>query len=79
VKSHPSRVLVTIVSNNVELLLEGINKGHPSEPYPECHRLMFVMSFPVTFPPIFDIGEGFKESKGDIFKVIFFLNNVTPF
>jgi hypothetical protein len=30
------------------------------------------MSLPVTFPPIFDMGEGFKESEGDLFSVKIF-------
>jgi hypothetical protein len=65
--------------DRVELLLEGINKGHPSGSCPEFHRLIFIMSLLVTFPPIFDMGEGFKESEGDLFSVNFFLNRVIPF
>jgi len=63
----------------VELLLEGINKGQPSGSYLEFHRLVFVMSLPVTFPPIFDMVVGFKESKSDIFNVRKILNRLIPF
>jgi hypothetical protein len=77
-QSHPSHVLVIIVSNRVEFLLEGINKGHPSGSCPKCHRLIFIMSLPVTFPPIFDMGKGFKERVKVIFLVSenFFFNRV---
>jgi hypothetical protein len=34
------------------------------------------MSLPVTFPLIFDMGNGFKESEGDLFDVEIFLNKV---
>jgi hypothetical protein len=71
--------LVIIVSDRVELLLEGINKGRPSGSCPEFHILVFVMSLLVTFPPIFDMGEGFKDNEGDIFSVGNFLNRVIPF
>jgi hypothetical protein len=76
--SHPSCVLVIIVYDRVEILLEGINKGFPICFYPEFHIIIFVVSLVVTFPPIFYIGEGFKESEGDIFDVRIFLNGVTP-
>jgi hypothetical protein len=37
------------------------------------------MSLPVTFPPIFDMGKGFKESEGDLFSVRkFFEQSNTP-
>jgi len=78
-QSCPSRVLVIIVSDRVEIILEGNNKGHPSGCYPEFNNLIFVMSLPVTFQPIFDTWEGFKEIEGDLFSVDFFWNKVIPF
>jgi len=78
-QSHPSRALVIIVFDRVELLIEGIKKGHPSGSCPEFHILILVMSLLVTFPPIFDTGEGFKDNEGDIFNVRNFLNRVIPF
>jgi len=66
-QSRPSCALVIIFSEKLELLLEGINKGHTTSSCPKFHRLIFVMALQVTFPPIFDMGEGFKESEGDIF------------
>jgi hypothetical protein len=62
----------------VEILLEGINIGHPSASYPKCNRIVFIMSLPIKFSPIFDMGEGFKESEGDIFNVEIYLNRVIP-
>jgi hypothetical protein len=75
----PSHVLVIIVSNRVELLIDGINKDHPSGSYPKFHRLTVDMYLLVTFPPIFNMGEGFKEREADLFSVREILNKVIPF
>jgi hypothetical protein len=77
-QSHTSCVLVIIVSNRVEFLLEGINKGHPSGSCLECHRCVFVMYFIVKIPPIFDMGNGFNKRESDIFGVGKTLNRVIP-
>jgi hypothetical protein len=71
-QSCPSHVLVIIISNRVDILLEGINKGHPSGFFPEFHRLIHVLSLPVTFPPISNMGKGFKDREGDISMLKFF-------
>jgi hypothetical protein len=73
-QSRPSHVLIIILSNKVEFLLEGIKKGHPSGSFYECYICVWYL--PVTFPSIFDMGNGFKERKGDLFNVNFFLNTV---
>jgi hypothetical protein len=79
-QSHPSHVLVIIVSDRVELLLEGIYKGHPSGFSPEWCRFIHGVPLPVTFPPRSDMGKGFKECEGDIFTVEnFFLDRVITF
>jgi hypothetical protein len=78
-QSRPSYVLVIIVSNRVEILLEGINKGRPSGSSPKFHRIVFVMSLLVTFPPIFDKGERLRRAKVIFFSVGKKLNEVTPF
>jgi hypothetical protein len=54
----------------VVFLLEGITKGCPSGVYPKYCRLIFIMSLLVTFPPIFDMGNGFEEQEGDIFIMV---------
>jgi hypothetical protein len=77
-QSFSSHVLVIIVSNMVEFLLEGINKGRPSGSCPKFHKLIFIISLTVTFPPTFDMGKGFKESEGDLFGVEKVLNRVIP-
>jgi len=74
---YPSHILIIIVLDMVEILLDGFNKGFPSGSYPKCHRIVFVMSH-LTFPPIFDMGERFKDSEGDLFSVVKFLNIVIP-
>jgi hypothetical protein len=68
-----------IVSNRVEILLEGIYKGHPSGFSPEWHRFIHGVPLPVTFPPTSDMGKGIKEHKGDIFTLGNFLDRVITF
>jgi hypothetical protein len=63
----------------VEILFEGINKGFPSGSFLKFHRFIFIMSLLATFPPIFDMGERFKESEGDNFSVGKKINKVIPF
>jgi hypothetical protein len=55
--------LVIIVSNRVVLLLEGIEKSQPSGFGPKNCRL--ISEITISFPPIFDMGKGFKECEGD--------------
>jgi hypothetical protein len=71
----PSHIMVIIASNMVEILLEGIQKDCLGGLSPEWCRFICGVPLPVTFPPIFDMGKGFKEHKGDFHRK-FFLNRV---
>jgi hypothetical protein len=77
--SPPSHILVIIASNRVEILLEGIHKGYPGGFSPKWHRFIHRVPLPITFPPIFDMGKGFKEHKGDIFTIRKILDRVITF
>jgi hypothetical protein len=65
----PSHVLVIIVSHRVILLLDHIHKKIPSGIGPKYSRLLYGNLFPVSFPPIFDMGEILKEHEGDLLSV----------
>jgi hypothetical protein len=78
-QSHPSHRLVIISSNRVELILEGIHKGHPGRFSPELRRFICGVPLSVTFPPRFDMGKGFKVHEGDLFTINFFLDRVITF
>jgi hypothetical protein len=65
----PSHVLVIIVSHKVIFLLYDIHKRNPSGLIPIYSRLLCGIFLPVSFPPMFDMGESLKECKGDIFFV----------
>jgi hypothetical protein len=65
----PSHVLVIIVSHRVIFLLDRIHKKIPSGLDPKYSRLLCGIFLPVSFPPMFDMGESLKECKGDIFSV----------
>jgi hypothetical protein len=57
----PSHVLVLIVSNRVILFLYPIHKKIPSGLDPIYYRILYGTFLPVSFPPMFDMGESFKE------------------
>jgi hypothetical protein len=65
----PSHVLVIIVSHRVILLLDRIHKQIPSGLGPKYLRLLCGIFLPVSFPPMFDMGESLKERKCDLFSV----------
>jgi hypothetical protein len=65
----PSHVLVIIVTNRVILFLDHIHKKIPSGLDPIYSRLLCGTLLPVSFPPMFDMGESLKECEGDIFPV----------
>jgi hypothetical protein len=65
----PSHVLVLIVSNRVILFLYRIHTKIPSGIGPIYSRLLYGTFLPVSFPPMFDMREKFKECKGDLFFV----------
>jgi hypothetical protein len=65
----PSHVLFLIVSNRVVLFLYRIHKKIPSGLGPIYSRLLYGTLLPVSFPPMFDMGESLKECEGDLFLV----------
>jgi hypothetical protein len=56
-----SHVLVLMVANKVILFLYRIHKKIPSGLDPIYSRLLHGIFLPVSFPPMFDMGESFKE------------------
>jgi hypothetical protein len=62
----PSHVLVFIVANRVILFLYCIHKEIPSGLDPIYSRLFCGTLLPVSFPPMFDMGESLQECKGDL-------------
>jgi hypothetical protein len=51
------------------LFLYSIHKKIPSGLDPIYSRLLYGMFLPVSFPPMFDIGESLKECEDDLFFV----------
>jgi hypothetical protein len=62
----PSHVPVLIVSNRVILFLYHIHKKNPSRLNPIYSRLLCGPLLPISFPPMFDMGESLKECEGDL-------------
>jgi hypothetical protein len=75
----PSHVLVLIVANMVILFLYHIHKKISSGLGPIYSRLLCGTLLPVSFPPMFDMGERFKECEGDIFSVEKIMNREITF
>jgi hypothetical protein len=75
----PSHVSVIIVANKVILLLDRIHKKIPSGLNPIYSRILYGTLLPVSFPPMFDMGDILKECKGDIFPVIKIVNREITF
>jgi hypothetical protein len=65
----PSHILVLIVANRVILFLYLVHKKIPSGIDPIYSRLFCGTFLLVSFPPMFDMGESFKECEGDLFPV----------
>jgi hypothetical protein len=74
-----SHVLVIIFSNRVTLFLDRIQKKILSELGPIYSRLLYENLIPISFPPIFDMGESLKECEGDIFPVGEIMNREITF
>jgi hypothetical protein len=75
----PSHVLVFIVANRVILFLDRIHKKIPSGLGPIYSRLLCGTFLPVSFPPMFDMGESLKECEGDLFPVGKIMNREITF
>jgi hypothetical protein len=65
----PSHVLVLIVANRVILFLYHIHKKIPNGIDPIYSRILCGNLLLVSFPPMFDMRERFKECEGDLFFV----------
>jgi hypothetical protein len=75
----PSHVLVLIVANRLILFLYRIHKKIPSGIDPIYSRLLYGTFLPVSFPPMFDMRESFKECEGDILFVEKIVNREITF
>jgi hypothetical protein len=75
----PSHVLVLIFSNRVILFLYRIHKKLPSGLDHIYSRLFCGNFLPVSFPPMFDMGESLKECKGDLFPIGEIMNREITF
>jgi hypothetical protein len=61
--------MVVIVTNRVILFLDRIHKKIPSGLRPIYSRLICGTFLPISFPPMFYMGEILEECEGDIFPV----------
>jgi hypothetical protein len=75
----PSHVLVLIVANRVILFFYRIHKKISSGIDPIYSKLLYGTLLPVSFPPMFDMRESFKECEGDIFFVEKIVNREITF
>ena len=75
----PSHVLVLIVANRVMLFFYRIHKKIPSGIDPIYSRLLCGTLILVSFPPMFDMREIFKECEGDLFFVKKIVNGEITF
>ena len=74
-----SHVLVLIVSNRIILFLYRIQKKIPSGIDTIYFKLLCGTLLPISFPPMFDMGESFKECEGDILFVEKYVNKEITF
>ena len=65
----PSHVLVFIVINMIVLFFDHIQKKIPSGLDPIYSRFLYGTFLPVSFLPLFDMGESLEECEGDLFPV----------
>jgi hypothetical protein len=68
-----------IVANRVILFLYCIHKKIPSGLDSIYSRILYGTLLPVSFPPMFDMGESFKEFEGDLFPVEKMVNREITF
>jgi hypothetical protein len=62
-------VLVLIVINKVVLFLDCIHKKITSGLSPIYSKFLCGYFLPVSFKPMFDMGESLEECEGDLFPV----------
>jgi hypothetical protein len=58
-----------VVANRVILFFYCIHKKISSGLGPIYSRLLYGTLLPVSFPPMFDMEESFKECEGDFFSI----------
>jgi hypothetical protein len=75
----PSHVLVFIVINKLALFLNRVHKKSPSGLGPIYSRFLCGNFLPVSFPPMFDMGESLEEYEGDLFPVEKIVNKEITF
>jgi hypothetical protein len=75
----PSHVLVFIVIKRVVVFLECIHKNIPSGIDPIYSIFLCGTLIPVSFPPMFDMGEILEEYEGDLFHVEKFVSREITF
>jgi hypothetical protein len=75
----PSHVPILIVANRVILFIYCIHKKIPSGIGPIYSRLLCGTFLPVSFQPMFDMRESFKECEGDLFFVRKIVNREITF
>jgi hypothetical protein len=71
--------VVLIVANRVILFLYRIQKKIPSGIDPIYSRILYGNFLPISFPPMFDMRETFKECEGDLFFVGKIMNKEITF
>jgi hypothetical protein len=78
----PSHVLVIIFTNKVILFLDRIHTKKSqvaSAPYIPDSSMEILIFLPVSFPPMFDMGEFLKECEGDLLPVGKIVNREVTF
>jgi hypothetical protein len=75
----PSHVLVLIVANRVIFFLYRIHRKFPSGLDPIYSRILCGTFLPISFPPMFDMGESLKECTCDLFPVGEIMNREITF
>jgi hypothetical protein len=75
----PSHALFFIVINRVVLCLDRIHKKIPSVLNPIYSRFLCGNFLPVSFPPMFDMGESLEKCEGDILPVKKIVNKEITF
>jgi hypothetical protein len=71
--------LVFIVINKIVLFFDRIHKKITSGLGPIYSRFLCGMFLPISFPPMFDMGESLEEYEGDLFPVRKILNREITF
>jgi hypothetical protein len=61
--------LFLVVSNRVILFLYHIHTKIPIGLDPLYSKLLYGTFLPVSFPPMFDMGESLKEREGNLFSI----------